>query len=171
MAPCPFPRDWEIKMQSTALAHSASAYLLPFINLGEKKGSEGKQDLNKGRWLLLLQHFLWGTLAKPALKRPCWQKQRGKSKTQERKFINASPSPDILQGYLISLQTPEAPYHFHVLPLGHSLLPLHSLKGNAKVKMEAKLSTSSPLECLWNRNLWRAAAGSLQKDWGRGGAI
>lgn len=49
-----FPRDLKIKMQPTALATSTSPYLFSLINLGEKNGRAGKQDLNKGRWLLLL---------------------------------------------------------------------------------------------------------------------
>ena len=75
--------------------------------------------------------------------------------------MNAPPSLSMALGYLVSLKTPEAPYHFHVLPLDHSLLLIYSLKGNAKVKM-AELVPSSPLECLGNSNLWRIAAGSLQ---------
>lgn len=75
--------------------------------------------------------------------------------------MNASPSLNMALDYFFSLKTPEAPYHFHVLPLDHSLLLLYSLKGNVKVKM-AELVSSSPLECLWNSNLWRVAAGSLQ---------
>ena len=86
---------------------------------------------------------------------------RGNSKTQERKFMNASPSLNMALGYLFSLKIPKAPYHFHILSLDHSLLLIYSLKGNAKVKM-AELAPSSPLECLWNSNLWRVAAGSLQ---------
>lgn len=43
----------------------------------------------------------------------------------------------IAQGYLTpsprTLRNPEAPYHFHVLPLGHSLPLLQFLKGNAKL--------------------------------------
>lgn len=44
-----FPETSKIKMQPTALAILTSPYLFSFINLGEKNGRAGKQDLNKGR--------------------------------------------------------------------------------------------------------------------------
>lgn len=99
------------------------------------------------------------TWAKPTLRWACWRKKRGNNKTRERKFTNASPSPDTALGYLTSPKTREAPYHLHILPLGHGLLLLCSLKGNARIKM-AELVAASPLECLWNSHLWRVAAAS-----------
>lgn len=130
----PFPRDLKNQDATYSLSpNSTSAYLFPFRNFEAKKEREGKQDLNKGRWLLLLRHFLWGELEPSQHSNGCAGRNSGETTKHRKGSINASPSPDIVQVYLTSLQTPEAPHHFHVLSLGHSLLLPFPLRGNARL--------------------------------------
>lgn len=70
------------------------------------------------------------------------------TKPRKRSLSTLPPHPILYRAISSPHRPPEAPYHFHVLPLGPGLLLLYSLKGNAKVKMVAELSASSPLECL-----------------------
>lgn len=113
--PALFPRDQTIKMQPTALATSTSPYLPSFTNFGEEKGRAGKQDRNKGRWLLLLQHFLWGDLSQADTQMGVLAEKEGKQQNTRKEIYKRFP----LTWYCTGLShLPEDPWS--PLPLAHS---------------------------------------------------
>lgn len=92
-----------------ALANSTSPYLFPFINLGGKKGRAGKPDLNKGRWLLLLQRFLWGDFSLAGSQMGVLAETEGKQRNRGKEVQQCLPFAQSCTGLYLLPADPWSP--------------------------------------------------------------